>query len=36
MQVRYVEGAQNQVQTNTPTDDIQKLANDSNIPFNIV
>ena len=36
VQVRYVEGAQNQVQTNTPTDDIQKLANDSNIPFNIV
>ena len=35
VQIRYVEGAVNKEQSHTPVDDIQKLANDSGIPFNI-
>ena len=36
MQIKYVENMQNQVQEYRPEDDIQKLANESNIPFNIM
>lgn len=35
VQIRYVEGARPQAKASTPADDIQKLANDSGIPFNI-
>ena len=35
VQIRYVEGAVAKEQPHTPVDDIQKLANDSGIPFNI-
>ena len=36
MQIKYVENMQNQVPEYRPEDDIQKLANESNIPFNIM
>ena len=36
MQIKYVENMQNQVPEHRPEDDIQKLANESNIPFNIM
>ena len=36
MQIRYISDIKNQVASHTPEDDIQKLANDSNIPFNII
>ena len=36
MQIKYIPEAQNQVVQSNPEDDIQKLAKDSDIPFNIV
>ena len=36
MQIRYVSDVQNQPIVHKPEDDIQKLANDADIPFNIV
>ena len=36
MQIRYVSDAQNQQVVHNPEDDIQKLANDADIPFNIM
>lgn len=36
VQIKYISDMQNQVVKHNPEDDIQKLANDSNIPFNII
>ena len=36
MQIRYVSDAQNQQVVHNPEDDIQKLAKDADIPFNIM
>lgn len=36
MQIKYISEMQNQVVKHNPEDDIQKLANQSDIPFNIV
>ncbi len=36
MQIKYITEAQNQVRQHRPEDDIQKLANQSNIPFNVI
>ena len=36
MQIKYINDAQNQVVEHHPEDDIQKLASESDIPFNIV
>ena len=36
MQIKYINDVQNQVAVHNPEDDIQKLASESNIPFNIV
>ena len=36
IQIKYVSEAQNQVITNNPENDIQKLANESDIPFNVI
>lgn len=36
MQIRYVSDAQNQPVEHNPEDDIQKLANEADIPFNIM
>lgn len=36
VQIKYISDVQNQVMKHNPEDDIQKLANDSNIPFNII
>ena len=36
MQIKYINDVQNQVTVHNPEDDIQKLASESDIPFNIV
>ena len=36
VQIRYISDNQNQVVSHNPEDDIQKLANQSDIPFNII
>ena len=36
IRIKYVSNAQNQISNYTPQDDIQKLAQDSEIPFNII
>ena len=36
MQIKYISEAQNQVVQHRPEDDIQKLANQSDIPFNVI
>ena len=36
VQIRYISDNQNQVISHNPEDDIQKLANQSDIPFNII
>ncbi len=36
MQIKYINDAQNQGAVHNPEDDIQKLASESNIPFNMV
>ena len=36
MQIKYISDIQNQVVQHNPEDDIQKIANESDIPFNIV
>jgi len=36
VQIKYISDVQNQVVEHKPEDDIQKLANDSDIPFNII
>ncbi len=36
MKIKYISDIQNQTFKNNPEDDIQKLANESNIPFNII
>lgn len=36
VQIKYISDIQNQVVNHSPEDDIQKLANDSDIPFNII
>ncbi|MBQ2938712.1 MAG: DNA polymerase III subunit gamma/tau [Clostridia bacterium] len=36
IQIKYLSEAQDQVITHNPEDDIQKLANESDIPFNII
>lgn len=36
VQIKYVSDAQNQVIAHNPEEDIQRLANDSDIPFNII
>ena len=36
MQIKYISDMQNQVTQHNPEDDIQKIANESDIPFNIV
>lgn len=36
MQIKYISDMKNTKQENYPSDDIQKLANESNIPFNII
>lgn len=36
MQIKYISDLQNQVVKHNPEDDLRKLANDSNIPFNMI
>ena len=36
MQIKYISDMQNQVVQHNPEDDIQKLANESDIPFNVI
>ena len=36
VQIKYISDMQNKVIQHNPGDDIQKLANDSDIPFNII
>lgn len=36
VQIKYISEMQNQVVSSTPEEDIQKLANESDIPFNII
>ena len=36
MQIKYISEMQNQVVKHNPEDDIKKLANDSDIPFNVI
>ena len=36
VQIKYISDIQNNVVHHNPEDDIQKLANDSNIPFNVI
>ena len=36
MQIKYISDMQSQVTQHSPEDDIQKLANESDIPFNII
>ena len=36
MQIKYISDVQNQVVKHNPEDDIQKLALDSDIPFNVI
>lgn len=36
MQIKYINDAQNQVAVHNPEDDIQKLASESDIPFNMM
>ena len=36
VQIKYISDIQNKVVSHNPEDDIQKLANKSDIPFNII
>lgn len=36
VQIKYISDMKNQVVNHTPEEDIQKLANDSDIPFNVI
>ena len=36
MQIKYISDVQNQLVEHSPEDDIQKLANESDIPFNVI
>ena len=36
MQIKYISDIQNQVAQHNPEDDIKKLANESDIPFNVI
>ena len=36
MQIKYISENPNQAVQHNPEDDIQRLANDSDIPFNII
>ena len=36
MQIKYISEAQSQAVVHRPEDDIQKLANQSDIPFNVI
>ena len=36
MQIKYISEAQSQAVVHRPVDDIQKLANQSDIPFNVI
>ena len=36
VQIKYISDVQDQVRSHRPEDDIQKIANDSDIPFKVI